>query len=113
MKTLFLGLFLSLSVFAKTVKVGMKDKASLYKFFPASVTIKAGDTVHWTNDDNVMHTVTSMDLVDGLPKKNGLFDSHIVFPKGTFDHIFAEKGVFNYYCTIHSGMRMFGQITVE
>ena len=71
-------------------------------FNPAEITIKAGDTVTWTNDDDTEHTVTSDD---------DAFDSGDISGGDTFEQTFDEAGEFAYHCSIHS--QMSGTITVE
>jgi plastocyanin len=78
--------------------VSMKDK----KFAPAGLTIKAGDTVVWTNNDEHDHTVVADD---------GSFKSGNIGAGDTFRHEFKKKGKHGYSCTYHP--RMKGSITVE
>lgn len=73
-----------------------------FSFNPASVTVKAGDTVTWTNNDSVMHTVKSAD---------GLFNSGDIQSGGKFQFTFPNVGTFNYSCAIHPSMQ--GKVTVE
>jgi plastocyanin len=73
------------------------------KFDPAEVTIKAGDTVTWTNNDSVGHDVTGDDFSSGDP--GGLANGD------TFEHTFDQAGTFDYVCTVHPGME--GSVTVE
>jgi plastocyanin len=77
------------------------------RFSPPQITVKAGTTVIWTNDDTVGHTVTSG--TRGNP--SGLFDSGDVPAGGTFSFTFTEPGTYNYYCKIHPGMD--GVVIVE
>ena len=42
---------------AKTVDVSMTQSPKM-RFVPETLTIKAGDTVKWTNPHNISHTVT-------------------------------------------------------
>jgi plastocyanin len=71
-----------------TTKVSMVKS---YRFDPATIRIKAGDTVTWTNNDNFTHTVR----VDGEPDhKVGRGDSVSI----TFD----TAGTYHYECTLHS-----------
>ena len=80
-------------------EVSMKD----IKFDPEQVTVKAGDTVTWVNDDSVGHDVTGDDFKSGEPgaMQNG----------DTFEHTFDQAGTFDYVCTVHPGME--GSVTVE
>ena len=77
------------------------------RFRPANLTIKAGETVTWINDDEHPHTVTSGPW--GRP--DGRFDTGIMQPGERFKFTFAEPGVYPYYCAIHPGME--GTITVK
>jgi plastocyanin len=80
-------------------EVSMKD----IKFDPESVTVNAGDTVTWINDDSVGHDVTADGFKSGEPgeMQNG----------DTFEHTFDEAGTFDYVCSVHPGME--GSVTVE
>ena len=76
---------------------------------PSPLTVKAGTSVTWTNNDSSIHTVTS-----GLPEKGDvgtLFDSSLISPGKTFVHIFDKQGSFDYSCTLHPFMH--GQINVK
>lgn len=78
-------------------------KISDFAFSPASITVKKGDTVTWTNEDNVAHTVTESDNQDG-PKSDEL-------QKGdTFTFTFNDAGTFKYKCSLHPSMT--GTVTV-
>jgi plastocyanin len=72
-----------------------------FAFSPAEVTVKVGDTVTWTNNDSVPHTVTGAD-----------FDSGQLVPGATFPHTFTKAGTFAYKCTIHPSMAP-GKVTVQ
>jgi plastocyanin len=76
---------------AMAAAVHIKD----FAFAPTSQTVKAGDTVTWTNDDSTEHTVTADD---------GSFDSGRLAPGATFSHTFAAAGTVAYHCTIHPNM---------
>jgi plastocyanin len=76
---------------------------------PSPLTVKAGTSVTWTNNDSSIHTVTS-----GLPEKGDvgtLFDSSLISPGNTFVHVFDKQGTFDYSCTLHPFMH--GQINVK
>ena len=70
-------------------------------FNPATITVKAGDKVTWTNNDGFAHTVT----LDDNSVDSGNFNAG-----STFDHTFAVAGTFAYHCKIHSSMH--GTVTV-
>ena len=76
-------------------------------FLPSQVTVGVGDTVTWTNDSSVIHTVTSGNPEDG---PDGTFDCHIVMSGDSFSYTFTETGQYNYFCSIHPWMQ--GIVTV-
>jgi len=75
-------------------------------FKPFSLTIRAGDSVEWINNDTDDHTVVSNDVFNTTGDKN----VDIVIPgtdsnggvPGKFTLKFPKPGVFNYYCRFHS-----------
>src|SRR5438105_573410 len=67
-------------------------------FDPKVVHIIPNSTVTWINNDNVTHTVTSVDQQQG---SDGKFYSGLLKPGKEFSHTFNEVGTFNYYCQIH------------
>ena len=72
------------------------------RFHPASVTVKAGQTVTWTNDDTVDHNVTS---------KSGAHFMSQAFGHGrTYRYTARAPGTITYVCTLHPGMN--GKIVV-
>jgi plastocyanin len=68
---------------------------------PATITVKAGTKVTWTNGDTFAHTVTLDD---------NSVDSGNVAAGSTFDNTFATAGTFAYHCKIHASMH--GTVTV-
>ncbi len=83
----------------------MDVSISNFAFNPSSLTVNVGDTVHWTNNDSVTHTVTA----GTSPTPNGMFDTTLA-PGATFDFTFTSAGTFSYFCKIHP--YMMGTITV-
>jgi plastocyanin len=71
-------------------------KIANYKYAPASIEVKKGATVSFTNSDSTPHTATS--------KKKGVFDSGDV-TKGKPKRVtFSKAGTFAYYCVYHPYM---------
>lgn len=70
-------------------------------FNPASITIKAGDTVTWTNNDAAKHIVAG----DGGIKSGTLSTGD------TYSQTFKTAGTLAYHCEIHPAMK--GTIVVE
>ena len=71
-----------------------------FAFNPNPAKVKVGDEVTWTNDDQILHTVTS----GTRAKKTGDFDGQLDGPGKTFSHTFATAGTFEYHCSRHPGM---------
>ena len=67
-----------------------------FAFGPQVVTVKAGTTVHWTNNDTEAHTVTS---------DTGAFKSPVLQPGAGYSFTFTKPGTYSYYCTIHPFMK--------
>ncbi len=88
---------------ASNVKIvkGSSDPAIGQFYSPSPVTISAGSTITWTNDDDTLHTVTS-----GLPgEPSGKdFDSGYLAAGSLFQHTFNTAGSFDYWCTLHPHM---------
>jgi len=76
----------------QTWQVKIKD----FKFTPQDLTIKAGDTVTWTNEDGVAHTATADDRS---------FDSDRLTQGASYSFTFTTAGAFEYFCDIHPSMR--------
>jgi plastocyanin len=71
-----------------------------FKFLPADLEVKAGDTVEWTNKDSAEHTIT---FDDGSANEK-------LPAGGTVSHTFTKKGTFTYYCALHP--KMVGTVAV-
>jgi plastocyanin len=71
-------------------------KIDNFSFGPATITIPAGTTVTWTNNDDVPHVVTSDD--------NKMFKSKALDTDDHFSYTFTKPGTYNYYCAIHPKM---------
>jgi amicyanin len=72
-----------------------------FAFSPATITIKVGTTVTWTNNTGAPHTVTSD---DGTTFDSGI-NTPIAANGGTFSFTFAKAGTFTYHCQIHPFMK--------
>ncbi len=67
-----------------------------FAFTPATVTVTAGSTISWTNNQSgVPHTVTADD---------GSFDSGRLSTGQTFSMTFSAAGTIAYHCSIHPTM---------
>jgi plastocyanin len=70
-------------------------KIDNFSFGPQTLTIAAGTTVTWTNNDDVPHTVVSDDK---------LFKSKALDTDDKFTYTFAKPGTYNYFCSVHPKM---------
>jgi len=71
-------------------------------FIPSTVTIEAGETVTWENNDTAAHTATAGSATDG---PSGVFDSSLIMAGSSFSHTFEDAGSYDYFCMVHPWMR--------
>jgi plastocyanin len=72
-----------------------------FTFTPAEVKVKVGDTVTWTNHDDIPHTVVAA----------GKYRSKAMDTDGTFSFTFTAAGDYKYFCSLHPHMT--GTVKVE
>ena len=80
-------------------------------FNPMEITIQAGESVTWTNQDIVPHTATSGN--PGDDDLDSIFRSAVLSQGGTFTHTFEDAGEFVYFCEVHPGMMRDAKVIVE
>jgi len=73
-----------------------------FSFTPQDITVKAGTTVTWVNQDDVPHTVVSNE------KK---FKSKALDTDDKFSFTFNDPGTYEYYCSVHP--KMTAKVTVK
>ena len=84
---------------SQTYSINIKS----YAFSPVELKIKKGDTVTWTNNDAVSHTVTS---------DSGSELNSDALPQGeSYSHTFNAQGTYEYHCKPHPFMK--AKIIVE
>lgn len=76
---------------------------SNFAFSPSSVSVRAGQTVTWVNQDSATHDVTST----GGPAQ---FASGPLAQGQSFSQTFSAPGTYSYFCSIHP--QMTGTVTV-
>ncbi len=64
-----------------------------FEFEPRELTVKAGTTVTWTNEEG-SHTVTS---------DTGAFASPTLLAGKTYSRRFTRPGTYAYHCSFHGG----------
>lgn len=79
--------------------VDIKD----FAFSSLELRIKKGETVVWTNNDDVKHTITS--------DSGNELNSEQLSKSQTYSHTFNTVGTFNYHCNLHPNMK--AKIIVE
>ena len=84
------------SVSAAEVAVDQRD----LKFVPDAVTLKAGDSVRFTDTDRIAHNITIVNA-NGTSEDKGMaeYNQHIVVT-------FAKPGLYHAHCRIHPQMEM-------
>jgi plastocyanin len=66
-----------------------------FAFAPATIKVKAGTTVVWTNEDSVAHTVTPT---------RGHWGSGNLDQGKSYAYTFKKPGTYTYYCAVHPSM---------
>ena len=66
-----------------------------FAFEPAQITVKAGQSVTWKNDDGAPH---------GIVFKDGTPGMDLMLPGKTFTQTFGKPGVYDYACSVHPYM---------
>lgn len=71
-------------------------------FSPSTITVKAGSTVTWINNDPMSHTITGD---TSGPKSSALSN------KQSYSYTFKTPGTYSYHCSIHPSMK--GTVIVQ
>ncbi len=105
LSSVFLFTFPAQGIAGQTHQV--KVLRNTLKLDPKAITIKAGDTVEWSNPDSRKHNLASIPG-SGLTDKLEIFS--VMEPGDSFSHTFSAPGEYPYFCFIHN--KMTGHITV-
>jgi plastocyanin len=84
-----------------TASATKKVDINNFAFHPATIRVKRGGKVAFTNSSDVTHTAT----------RAGSFDTGHIKPETTKRVTFGRRGTFAYHCSIHSFMK--GKVVVE
>jgi plastocyanin len=96
-------LFLALLSLTATAQTVVEVRIADYRFDPPTVSIKAGDSVRWTNQEKrTSHSVQ-------FPDENGL-ESERLFPEESWLRRFEQPGRYPYQCGPHPEMK--GEVLV-
>ena len=74
-----------------------------FSFTPATLTVKAGTTVTWTNQDDIPHGIGATN--NAFPKSKALDTDD------SYSFTFTTPGTYQYFCYLHP--KMVGTIVVE
>ena len=77
-------------------------KIDNFSFAPATLTVKAGTQITWTNGDDIPHTVVSEDHT---------FKSKVLDTDEKFTFTASKPGTYSYFCSIHP--KMTARVVVE
>jgi plastocyanin len=98
----FAGLLAAMGPLSAVAAQDTQVQIDNFTFAPQRVTVKAGTTVTWINDDDIPHTIAS---------STKLFKSKALDTKDQFSFTFSTPGVYEYFCSLHPHMT--GAIVVE
>ena len=77
-----------------------------FAFSPDLVTVKAGATVTWKNEDSVPHSIRPDSVSAGIFDNSGTLGTG-----GSYSFVFANPGTYEYSCGLHPSMK--GRVVVE
>ena len=97
-----LALVATAAAFAQPGDTGPTVHISNLTFAPQAITVAAGSTVTWINDDDLPHTVTAVDKS---------FKSKALDTGDKVSFTFAKPGEYAYFCSIHPMMT--AKVTVK
>jgi plastocyanin len=73
-----------------------------FAYAPSTITIKAGESINWTNSDGVDHSATADD---------SSWDTGILSQGESKSITFAKTGTYKYHCSLHPNMH--GTVIVQ
>jgi plastocyanin len=78
-------------------------------FNPDPITVDTGTQVTWTNADQADHDVTSGTRAE----RDKRFGGKLAESGGTYSTTFDKPGTYKYFCSLHSGAGMTGEVVVR
>jgi plastocyanin len=98
------GSLLAASVlFARADGLSSTVSVDNFSFTPATLTVKVGTTVIWTNKDDIPHGIAS--------SNNGFKRSQALDTDDSYSFTFTTPGTYQYFCYLHP--HMVGSVVVE
>jgi plastocyanin len=93
-------------VVQRTAATAVKDSTKVsivnFAFTPGEITIAAGESVTWINDDGAPH---------GLEYHDGVKGTDLLLPGASFSRRFDQPGTYDYNCSVHPYMT--GRVVVR
>lgn len=99
---LFIALCAGIAAAAQSEPATAEAKIDNFSFTPGELRVSVGTTVHWTNRDDIPHTVVSTDKV---------FKSKVLDSEEKYSFTFTTEGTYPYFCSIHP--KMTGKVIVQ
>ena len=84
-------------------EIGNDVSISDFAFNPRTITIQKGESIIWTNEDSVKHSIVS--------DSGNEIASDSISKGEIYEHTFNNVGTYSYYCGIHPSMK--GEVVVE
>jgi plastocyanin len=88
---------------------GARVTVETFNFQPDPITVDAGTTITFVNEDEIDHTVTAGTRAAPTPE---VFNGELPGRGATFELTLDEPGTYDYFCNIHPGQGMTGRIIV-
>jgi plastocyanin len=86
---------------SRPVRTSQVDLPPIYQFVPATIEVRPGSVVTWTNHDNFTHSV----------EVQGQTEVHMLRPGDSTEISFDQPGTYPYVCTLHT-QNMRGTVVV-
>jgi YVTN family beta-propeller protein len=87
---------------ANSAAAGARVSIANFAFAPPEITVAAGQSVTWSNDDGAPH---------GLMYKDGAKGTDLLLPGASFSRNFDKPGSYDYACSVHPYMT--GKVVVR
>jgi amicyanin len=91
-----------LTTAAAAAPAGATVSIDNFTFSPPTITVAAGSTVTWVNQDDIPHTVVASDKA---------FKSKVMDTDEKFSFTFTRPGEYAYFCSLHP--HMVGKVVVK
>ena len=96
------SIVLTLGLVAPAFAADLQVKIDNFTFNPEKITVRAGTTVTWINEDDIPHTVVATAKT---------FKSKALDTDDKFSFTFTTPGSYEYFCSLHPHMK--ASIVVE